>query len=172
MRVIHQHRDLIKPQTDGSNLHKERDGFMDTWRRFDSFVEKRKSESEKFSSWEQVDLLFCPWAGINVRSPWTFALYEHGFTLLRWRCCVVCMSDYQKKDKTDDVSMKPSVSHLPTTTLFYWWEKKKTPGVLPLMPNLEFPPNLRMTSIRRKPVKATAAIPTTMYTCPMTKRTY
>ena len=38
-----------------------------------------------------------------------------------------------------------------------------------MMPNLEFPPNLRITSIRRKPVKATAAMPTTTYTCAMTK---
>lgn len=44
--------------------------------------------------------------------------------------------------------------------------------VLPLMPNLEFPPNLRITSIRRKPVKATAAMPTTTYTCTMRNRGY
>lgn len=40
------------------------------------------------------------------------------------------------------------------------------------MPNLEFPPNLRITSIRRKPVKATAAMPTTTYTCTIGKYHY
>lgn len=45
-------------------------------------------------------------------------------------------------------------------------------GVLPLMPNFEFPPNFRITNMIRKPVKATAAMPTTTYTCDVGKQTY
>lgn len=41
----------------------------------------------------------------------------------------------------------------------------------PLMPNFEFPPNLRITNIRRKPVNATAAMPTTTQTCARIKHT-
>lgn len=68
--------------------------------------------------------------------------------------------------------MKPPSFYHPLSAITLQVCYKYKLGDIPLMPNLEFPPNFRITSISKKPVKATAAIPTTTYTCKRTKQRY